>query len=125
MGTSKPTVLIPEGDPPRHLMITDLERGSGGEALVGQRLRVHYVGVNWTTRLQFDSSWDRYEPYAFTLGAGWAMEGWEKGILGMREGGRRKLVIPPQMGYHDDRAIRLGLGSTDYMVYVIDLISAG
>lgn len=118
-------MLVPEGDPPRHLMITDLEIGTGGEIMAGHRVKLHYVGVNWTTKLQFDSTWDRYEPYSFTIGTGWVMEGWERGLQGMREGGRRKLVIPPALGYHDDRAVRMGLGPSDTMVYVIDLISVG
>ncbi|HRP77323.1 MAG TPA: FKBP-type peptidyl-prolyl cis-trans isomerase [Rhodocyclaceae bacterium] len=83
---------------PGGLMIEDLEAGSGAVAAKGQTVSVHYTG--WLTDgRKFDSSKDRNEPFQFPLGAGHVIRGWDEGVQGMQEGGRRKLTIPPEMGY--------------------------
>jgi FKBP-type peptidyl-prolyl cis-trans isomerase FkpA len=77
---------------------TDIVVGEGAEATSGQRVKVHYTGT-LTDGKKFDSSHDRRQPFEFTLGRGDVIKGWDEGVAGMRIGGKRKLVIPPEMGY--------------------------
>ncbi|MCP5142810.1 MAG: FKBP-type peptidyl-prolyl cis-trans isomerase [Chromatiales bacterium] len=80
------------------LIIEDLEVGSGAEATAGKNVRVHYTG--WLTNgTQFDSSIPRGQPFSFPLGAGHVIRGWDQGVAGMKVGGKRKLTIPPELGY--------------------------
>jgi FKBP-type peptidyl-prolyl cis-trans isomerase len=118
---TKPKVKIPSGPPPEELVIEDLEEGSGPEAKPGDEVTVQYVGVNYKSGEQFDASWDRGEPFTFALGEGLVVEGWEKGIPGMKPGGRRELIIPPELGYGYSRVEGIPPGST--LVFVVDLIS--
>ncbi len=80
------------------LKIEDLQIGTGAEAKAGQSVSVHYTGT-LTNGSKFDSSRDRHEPFEFALGAGMVIKGWDQGIAGMKVGGRRKLTIPPELGY--------------------------
>ena len=83
---------------PSGLKYLDIETGTGEAARPGQKAKVHYTG--WLTNGQkFDSSVDRLEPFEFRLGAGQVIKGWDEGVAGMKVGGKRKLVIPPAMGY--------------------------
>jgi FKBP-type peptidyl-prolyl cis-trans isomerase len=83
---------------PSGLWYTDVTTGQGAEAEPGRTVRVHYTG--WLPNgKKFDSSRDRGEPFAFTLGAGQVITGWDEGVKGMKVGGRRKLVLPPSMAY--------------------------
>jgi peptidylprolyl isomerase len=118
---TKPKVSVPNGPPPDELVIKDLEEGSGPEAKPGDEVTVQYVGVDYKTGEQFDASWDRGEPFTFKLGEGLVVEGWEKGIPGMKPGGRRELIIPPELGYGYRRTEGIPPGST--LIFVIDLIS--
>lgn len=80
------------------LQVTDVAVGSGAEAVAGSTVTVHYTG--WLMDgTKFDSSRDRGEPFSFPLGAGRVIRGWDEGVAGMKVGGRRELVIPPEMGY--------------------------
>jgi peptidylprolyl isomerase len=103
-GVSKPEVKIPASEPPSELAIEDLREGTGREAVKGSSVSVHYVGVAWSTGKQFDASWDRREHFSFALGARQVIAGWDLGVAGMRVGGRRRLTIPPQLGYGADGA---------------------
>lgn len=96
---TKPKVTVPNGAPPKSLVVKDLEEGTGVEAKGGDVLKVNYVGVNYKTGKEFDSSWSRGEPIAFPLGENVVIPGWEKGFEGMKVGGRRELIIPPDLGY--------------------------
>jgi FKBP-type peptidyl-prolyl cis-trans isomerase FkpA len=80
------------------LQIEDLKVGTGAEAKAGQSVSVHYTGT-LTNGSKFDSSRDRNEPFDFQLGAGMVIKGWDQGVAGMKVGGRRKLTIPPELGY--------------------------
>lgn len=81
-----------------NLQIEDLIVGTGPEAKAGQRVSVHYVGT-LTDGKKFDSSRDRNQPFEFGLGAGQVIKGWDQGVSGMKVGGKRKLTIPPELGY--------------------------
>jgi len=118
---TKPKVEVPKGPPPQKLEIKDLEEGSGPAAKPGDEVTVNYVGVNFKTGKQFDASWDRGEPFTFKLGEGLVIPGWEEGIPGMKPGGRRELIIPPELGYGYQRTEGIPPGST--LVFVVDLIS--
>ena len=117
----KPDVTIPEDPPPTDLVVEDLVIGDGDEARPGQQVSVHYVGVAWSNRSQFDASWDRGEPFAFRLGEGQVIAGWDQGVIGMRIGGRRRLTIPPDLGYGSQGAGGVIKGG-ETLVFVVDLL---
>ena len=115
---TKPEIDFIEGPAPTELVITDLEVGDGAEAAPGANVDVHYVGVDYETGEQFDASWDRGASIQFPLSG--LIKGWQDGIPGMRVGGRRQLVVPPEQAYGPaGSGHRLG-GRT--LVFVIDLI---
>jgi peptidylprolyl isomerase len=119
--SQKPQVKVPEGEPPTQLVIEDVVEGYGDEARAGQNVSVHYVGVAWSTGQQFDASWDRGQPFAFPLGAGRVIRGWDDGVAGMRVGGRRKLTIPPHLGYGKAGA-GTAIRGNETLVFVVDLL---
>ena len=118
---TKPEVTVPEGDPPAELVIEDIEEGDGEKAGVGDTIEVHYVGVSYSNGEQFDASWDGDGPASFQLTQGSLIEGWVQGIPGMRVGGRRQLVIPPELAYGETGQGDIAPGET--LVFVIDLLS--
>ena len=97
--SKKPKVEVPDGQPPAGLKIEDLKVGDGATAQTGDTVTVQYVGVSYSTGKQFDASWDSGQPFTFTLGAGEVIPGWDQGVAGMKVGGRRELIIPPELGY--------------------------
>jgi peptidylprolyl isomerase len=96
---AKPKVEVPEGDPPSKLETEDIVKGKGKTAKKGDSVTVHYVGVLFDGGTEFDASWNRNEPFPFELGAGMVIPGWDEGVAGMKVGGRRKLIIPPDKAY--------------------------
>ncbi|MFN0092394.1 MAG: FKBP-type peptidyl-prolyl cis-trans isomerase [Acidimicrobiales bacterium] len=125
MERTKPTVTLPDGEPSgAQLRVEDLEAGDGDEAVRGQRVEVHYVGVSWKTGREFDASWDRGETFKFKLGAGQVISGWDQGVAGMKVGGRRQLVIPPALAYGASGAGGV-IGPNEHLVFVVDLLSVG
>ncbi|MBA2637825.1 MAG: FKBP-type peptidyl-prolyl cis-trans isomerase [Solirubrobacterales bacterium] len=122
--TAKPRVEVPrDAEPPTSLRRTDLVAGDGRAVRVGDRITVQYVGLSWSTGEQFDASWDNGQPFQLTLGAGQVIPGWDRGLAGMRVGGRRLLVIPPQLGYGPQGQGPIAANET--LVFVIDLRRAG
>lgn len=121
---TKPSVTIPDGPPPDDLVIEDLEIGDGAEAVVGVPVNVHYVGVSWSNGEEFDSSWSRRELFAFPLGAGRVIPGWDQGVAGMKVGGRRRLTIPPHLGYGSQGAGGV-IAPNETLVFVVDLHDVG
>jgi peptidylprolyl isomerase len=122
MPAEKPHVYVPAGEvPPADLVTEDLEAGDGDEAVNGSQVEVHYVGVSWRTRKQFDASWDRGETFSFSLGAGQVITGWDEGVAGMRVGGRRRIVIPPGKAY-GKRGAGGVIGPDETLVFVVDLL---
>jgi peptidylprolyl isomerase len=119
----KPHVEV-ESDqaPPTELVVDDIDVGDGPEAAAGQHVEVHYVGVAWSDGQQFDSSWDRNDPFAFGLGQGQVIAGWDQGVAGMKVGGRRRITIPPHLGYGDRGAGGVIKGG-ETLVFVVDLLA--
>lgn len=117
----KPVIETSGGDAPAELQIDDIVEGDGAEAATGDTVSVQYVGVDFETGDEFDASWDRGEPFEFPLGGGFVIEGWDEGVAGMKEGGRRKLTIPSDLAYGEAGAPpAIGPGAT--LVFVIDLL---
>jgi peptidylprolyl isomerase len=121
---AKPEIGKPSGDPPTKLVKEDIVVGKGRKAKEGDQVTVHYVGVNFSTGDQFDASWDRGEPTSFTLAKGQLIDGWVQGMKGMRVGGRRKLVIPPELGY-GEAGSPPAIPPNETLVFVIDLKKIG
>ncbi|MFJ9246455.1 FKBP-type peptidyl-prolyl cis-trans isomerase [Streptomyces sp. NPDC101776] len=122
MSIEKPEIDFPEGAPPADLEITDLWEGDGEIARSGQNVTVHYVGVAFSTGEEFDASWNRGEPFRFPLGGGRVIKGWDKGVQGMKVGGRRRLTIPAHLAYGNQSptpAIKPG----ETLIFVVDLVA--
>ena len=121
--SEKPHVYVPPGEtPPAELLTEDLVVGAGEEAAAGREVEVHYVGVAWSSRQQFDASWDRGDTFRFGLGAGQVIRGWDDGVAGMKVGGRRRIVIPPHLGYGKAGAGGVIKGG-ETLVFVVDLLA--
>lgn len=115
----KPQITVPDGPAPKDLVVDDLVVGDGPEASAGDTVEVHYVGVDFETGEEFDSSWDRNQTISFPLDR--LIAGWQEGIPGMKVGGRRLLVCPPEKGYGAAGGGHPLSGRT--LVFVIDLLS--
>jgi peptidylprolyl isomerase len=118
----KPEVDFPEGNPPADLEIVDLVEGDGPEAKPGHHVSVHYVGVAFSTGEEFDASWNRAQAFEFPLGGGRVIAGWDQGVAGMKVGGRRKLVIPPHLGY-GNRGAGSAIKPGETLIFVVDLLA--
>ena len=118
----KPALTLPGGTAPTALGVTDIVPGTGIVVKPGDQIEVQYVGVAWSTKKQFDASWDRNEPTTFSIGTGAVIKGWDEGLVGMKAGGRRQLVIPGSLAYGP--AGRPGsIGPDETLVFVVDMIS--
>ena len=117
----KPEIDFPEGPAPTDLVVDDLEVGTGAEAVRGRRVAVHYVGVAFSTGEEFDASYNRGEPLTFNLGTGQVIRGWDDGIVGMKVGGRRKITIPPHLGY-GARGAGGAIKPNETLIFVCDLV---
>jgi peptidylprolyl isomerase len=120
----KPKVSAPSGPPPKKLVIEDLKTGTGAQAKAGDEVTVNYVGVNYKSGKEFDASWDRGEPFTFPLGAGMVIPGWDKGVEGMKVGGRRELIIPPNLAYGPEGSPP-AIPPNETLIFVIDLLEVG
>jgi peptidylprolyl isomerase len=119
----KPDVGPIEGAPPAELLIEDITVGDGDEAKPGQQVSVHYVGVAFSSGKEFDASYNRGAPFEFALGGGQVIAGWDQGVAGMRIGGRRKLTIPPALGY-GARGAGGAIKPNETLIFVVDLLGA-
>lgn len=117
----KPASVTPGGSAPLSLEITDLIEGDGDAAAPGDLLVMHYVGVLHADGSEFDSSWDRGQTFSFPLGQGRVIQGWDEGIVGMQEGGRRILSIPAEQAY-GEASPSAAIPSNSPLVFVVDLI---
>ncbi|HEY5267274.1 MAG TPA: FKBP-type peptidyl-prolyl cis-trans isomerase [Acidimicrobiales bacterium] len=119
--SEKPLVEPHLGPAPEDLLIEEITLGEGEEAKPGQTAVVHYVGVGVSSGEEFDASWNRGEPFDFPLGAGYVIKGWDQGVVGMRVGGRRRLVIPAHLGY-GERGAGGVIAPNEILIFVVDLL---
>jgi peptidylprolyl isomerase len=118
----KPVIKVTPDNPtpPGELVIKDIKKGHGKTAKKGDTVSVQYVGSLYHNNEVFDNSWDKGQPFTFPLGKGQVIPGWDKGVEGMKVGGRRELVIPPDLGYGAQGSPpTIPGGST--LVFVVDL----
>ncbi|MEU0534608.1 FKBP-type peptidyl-prolyl cis-trans isomerase [Amycolatopsis tolypomycina] len=116
-----PTITIPDDcDPPKKLITADLSEGTGNGAKAGQNLKMNYSLVTWSDKKKLDSSFDRGEPFDLQLGAGMVIPGWDQGLVGIKQGGRRLLIIPPDLGYGQGGQ---GIKPNETLVFVTDAVS--
>jgi peptidylprolyl isomerase len=119
-----PTVKLPTGSPPTQLEVKDLKTGTGSEAKTGDQVSVQYIGVLYDNGSKFDSSYDHGQPFSFKLGGGEVIPGWDQGVAGMKVGGRRELIIPPDLAYGaQGQPPTIPPNAT--LVFVIDLVKVG
>jgi peptidylprolyl isomerase len=121
--SKKPKVDVPS-KPVTTLEKRDIVVGKGPAAKAGDNVSMQYVGVAQSTGKQFDASWDRGQPFDFPLGQGQVIPGWDEGIVGMKVGGRRELVIPPDMAYGAQGAPP-DIGPNETLVFVVDMKKIG
>ncbi|MEV8610146.1 FKBP-type peptidyl-prolyl cis-trans isomerase [Amycolatopsis sp. NPDC051373] len=116
-----PTITIPDDcDPPKKLITKDLVAGTGNGAKAGQELSMNYTLVTWSDKKKLDSSFDRGEPFSLHLGAGEVIPGWDQGLVGIKQGGRRLLIIPPDLGYGQGGN---GIAPNETLVFVTDAVT--
>jgi peptidylprolyl isomerase len=120
----KPEIPKPSGSPPTKLESEDIVEGKGKAAKEGDKVSVQYVGVAFSTGTEFDASWERGKPFDFTLGAGEVIPGWDQGVVGMKEGGRRQLTIPAELAY-GAQGSPPAIGPNETLVFVIDMVKIG
>ena len=118
--TTRPEIDFP-GELPTELVTEDLTVGNGAEATAGSTVSCHYVGVTYSGGEEFDASWNRGQPLDFTVGIGQVIEGWDKGLLGMKVGGRRRLEIPADQAY-GSRGAGGVIGPDEALIFVVDLL---
>lgn len=121
--SKEPHITPPSGPPPTKLVTKDIITGTGTEAKTGSAVAVNYVGALYKTGKVFDASWKRNEPFTFTLGKGQVIPGWEQGIVGMKVGGRRELIIPSALGY-GPKGSPPSIPPNETLIFVVDLLSA-
>ena len=119
--TVKPVIPKPSGTPPRRLVKDDIVKGRGPAAKPGDTVTVQYVGVSFSTGDEFDASWDRGQPFPVPLGAGQVIQGWDRGLVGIRKGGRRMLTIPPELAYGRE-GYPPSIAPNETLVFVIDAV---
>ncbi len=123
-GLTRPVIEARAGTPPTKLETKDLVVGTGDEAKAGSSVTVQYVGALFDSGEEFDASWNRGQPFQFPLGAGKVIKGWDQGVAGMKVGGRRELVIPPDLAYGSQGAGGV-IPPNATLVFVVDLVSVG
>ena len=117
---TKPKIEKPSGKPPAKLTVVDIVKGTGAAAKTGDTLNVDYAGNSWSTGKEFDASWKRKQTFPVTLGSQQVIPGWEQGLVGMKQGGRRLLVIPPDLGYGSSGS-GTSIKPNETLIFVVDL----
>lgn len=124
--TSKPKIPHQTAPAPTSLVVQDIVKGTGPVAKPGETVSVQYVGVLYANGKQFDASWDRgAQPFTFPLGAAQVIPGWDRGVPGMRVGGRRQLTIPPELGYGPQGTPDGSIPPNSALIFVVDLKKVG
>lgn len=119
--SKKPVVVVPKGIPSSKFAFKDIVEGTGPVAKSGDKVTVQYVGVGFDSEKEFDSSWSRNEPFSFTLGAGEVIQGWDKGVEGMKVGGRRELLLPAGLAY-GAAGSPPKIAPNESLIFIIDLL---
>lgn len=119
---AKPKIEASSDPAPTSLEKEDIVVGDGPEAKAGDTVSVQYVGAIYDTGKEFDASWDRNQPFSFQLGSGQVIKGWDEGVEGMKVGGRRKLIIPPDLGY-GAQGSPPNIPANATLVFIVDLKS--
>jgi peptidylprolyl isomerase len=119
--STEPSIKVPKAAAPKTLVKTDLVTGTGAVAASGDSLTVNYVGALYTTGKVFDASWSRKQTFPVQLGIGAVIKGWDQGLVGMRVGGRRELIIPPALAYGASGQGTIPANAT--LIFVIDLLA--
>ncbi len=122
--SKKPTVTVPDELPPDELQSVDIVKGKGKAAKKGDSVTVQYVGVAWSTGVEFDASWTAGQPFTFRLGEGKVIPGWDQGVPGMRKGGRRQLTIPAELAY-GAQGSPPNIGPNECLRFIVDLEKLG
>ena len=122
MSDTKPEIEVPDGAPPCELVIQDIVEGDGDEAKEGDTLSVHYVGLSWSTGEEFDANWTKGQPIELSLMQ--VIPGWQQGIPGMKEGGQRRLIIPPDLAYADSPPPGAPIKPGETLIFEIGLVKA-
>jgi peptidylprolyl isomerase len=122
---TEPTITVPPGAPPTQLESKDLIVGTGATAEAGETVTVQYVGVAYSNGKVFDASWNRDQPFQFALGEGQVITGWDQGVVGMKVGGRRELIIPPNLAYGANAPAGSGIAPNDTLIFIVDLLKVG
>jgi len=112
---------VPKGVSPKRFAITELEKGTGPSAKPGDTVTIHYVVVGYDSKREVDSSWER-QPYTFTIGSGEALKGGERGVEGMKVGGRRELVIPGNLAYGAE-GVPPDIAPNETLIFAVDLLA--
>ena len=118
----KPVIEAPDEPPPAELEVEDIIEGDGAAAKEGDTLSVEYVGVLYDTGAEFDSNFGTGSPFQVQLGAGGVIPGWDEGLVGMKEGGRRQLIIPPELAY-GPQGQPPDIPPNSTLIFQIDLVS--
>ncbi|WP_067699809.1 FKBP-type peptidyl-prolyl cis-trans isomerase [Nocardia jejuensis] len=119
-----PKITIPDDcDPPKELVVKDLVVGDGPAAAAGQQLTMNYSLITWSDKKKLDSSFDRGETFPLTLGGGQVIQGWDQGLVGVTQGSRRLLIVPPNLGY--GASSRGGMKPNETLVFVTDAVKVG
>jgi peptidylprolyl isomerase len=117
-----PKPRIPSGPLPKKLVIVDKKTGSGATAKAGDEVSVHYVGILYKTEELFDANWGEDEPFAFPLGGGKVIKGWDQGVQGMKVGGQRELFIPPSLAYGSE-GIYPSIPPNSTLAFLVELLA--
>jgi peptidylprolyl isomerase len=121
--STEPTITPPKGPAPKTLVTKEIIPGTGAEAKAGESVTVNYVGALYSNGKVFNASWETKEPFTFTLGEGQVIPGWDKGVAGMRVGGRRELIIPAELAY-GKRGSPPKIPPNSPLIFIVDLLSA-
>jgi peptidylprolyl isomerase len=119
---TKPKIKVPSGPPPKDLVIKDITKGTGTPVKSGDNITVNYIGVGYSDGKAFDNSYDRGQPFPLQLGAGMVIPGWDKGIVGMKVGGRRQLIIPAPLAY-GAQGSPPSIKPNETLIFDVDLLS--
>jgi peptidylprolyl isomerase len=121
--STEPKITPPKGPAPKTLVVKEIVKGTGTEAKAGESVTVNYVGALYSNGKVFNASWETKEPFTFALGEGQVIPGWDKGVPGMRVGGRRELIIPSELAY-GAKGSPPKIPPNAPLIFIVDLLSA-